>query len=338
MNLTERIELASRLGDYMGSDEPQWVEAQQRAYACNPWFIPEFVKCSVNHICQFYLHPEKLWAWTSSESIPPSLSAPQTVGLVMASNLPLVGFYDWLCCWVVGHQARIKLSGQDSCLFEHLVQQLVRWEARVAPYIQLVERLSGSDAYIATGGNNTSRYFDYYFGLYPHIIRKSRSSAALLTGHETPDELTRLSADMYTYFGRGCRSITHLLVPRGYDFTPLLQAGTSFSFLQEHHKFKNNYDYQLALCLLNKEYYMTNGICLLVERPSLHAPIGVVQYQYYDQVEEAEGWLSEQSEQIQCRVGGANGLSFGQTQLPTLTDYADGANTIQFLLGLEPTR
>ncbi len=338
MNLTARIEWAGRLGAYMRSEEPDWLRTRQRAQDNNPWFIPAFIQQAVDHLCASFLDPEKLTAWADSESIPPTPSAPQTVGLVMAGNLPLVGFQDWLCTWMVGHPARIKLSGQDSVLFEHLAQQLARWEPRLAPYVQLAERLTGSDAFIATGSDNTARYFEYYFGRYPHLIRKNRTSVAVLTGNETPEELEGLSADMYTYFGRGCRNVTHLLVPRGYEFLPLLQAGKSFAFLSDQHKFKNNYEYQLAICILNKEYYMSNDICLFVERPGLHAPIGVVHYQYYDRPEEVEPWLQQQADQIQCRVRRTGGTPFGTTQYPSLTDYADGVNPVKFLLSLQPAR
>ncbi len=338
MNLTERIEWAGRLGAYMQSEEPDWLRTRQRAQDSNPWFIPAFIQQAVDHLCESFLDPEKLTAWADLESIPPTQAAPQTVGLVMAGNLPLVGFQDWLCTWMVGHHARIKLSGQDSLLFEHLAQQLVRWEPRLTPYLQLAERLTGSDAFIATGSDNTARYFEYYFGRYPNLIRKNRTSVAVLTGNETTEELEGLCADMYTYFGRGCRNVTHLLVPRGYEFVPLLQAGKSFEFLSEQHKFKNNYDYQLAICILNKEYYMTNGIYLFVERPGLHAPIGVVHYQYYDRPQEAEQWLQQQADQIQCRVSRTGGIPFGATQYPSLTDYADGVNPVKFLLTLEPAR
>lgn len=338
MNLRERIELAGRLRSYMQSEEPDWMEAQQRAFERNPWFIPEFIRSSVDHICDAYLDPEKLESWARTESIPSTLAQPKTVGLVMASNLPLVGFHDWLCTWMVGHQARIKLSAQDQVLFQHLAQRLAQWDPRMAPYLQLADRLSGADAYIATGSDNTSRYFDYYFGRYPHLIRKNRTSVARLTGDESPEELEALSADMYQYFGRGCRNVTHLLVPRDYDFKPLLEAGRSFQFLSDHHKYKNNYDYQLAICILNKEYYMTNGICLFVERPALNAPIALVQFQYYDRAAETDRWLATLTDQVQCLVSGKGGVRFGMAQHPALTDYADGVNPVKFLCDLELPR
>ncbi|MEN9497974.1 MAG: hypothetical protein RL750_873 [Bacteroidota bacterium] len=336
MNLTERIDWALQLGDYMQSTDPAWQEAIRQASTANPWFTPENIQFSIDRIALSFLAPAPLTEWAKAE-LPPQQESPMTIGLVMASNLPLVGFHDWLCTFIAGHHARIKLSAQDSILFEHLRTRLLEWEPRLSPYIQVCERLNGADAYIATGSDNTSRYFEYYFGQYPHIIRKNRTSVARLTGDESADELKSLSKDMYLYFGRGCRNVTHLFVPRGYDFQPLLESGGAFQHVAEHHKFKNNYDYQLAICILNKEYYMTNGIALFVERPSLYAPIGMIYYTQYDRWEETDARLAEQKEKIQCLVG-AGGVPFGTTQYPNLSDYADGVNTLDFLRTLQPRR
>lgn len=334
MNLTERIGLATRLGDYLISSDPDWERAKEQAHQSNPWFIPEFINLATDQIARAYLGGEALREWTGQNAIPERNQSPLTVGLVMAGNIPLVGFHDWLAIFVSGHHARIKLSAQDSLLFQHIRKRLMEWDPAVAPYVQIDDRLAGADAYIATGSDNTARYFEYYFGRYPHIIRKNRTSVAVLAGQESPEELARLSADLYTYFGRGCRNVTKLFVPREYGFEPLLGAGSPFQYLKEHHKFRNNYDYQLALRILNKEYYMTNDIALFVEQDSLHAPIGVVHFQYYDSLEQVEQRLSERQDQLQCRVG-LGGVSFGMAQQPKLDDYADGVNTLTFLGALQ---
>lgn len=337
MNLTERIEWAVQLGEYMRSVDPAWQEATTKASTSNPWFTPAFIQFSIERITESFLSRDLITQWAKQASLPSEQPAPMTIGLVMASNLPLVGFHDWLCTFIAGHHALIKLSAQDSILFEQLRTRLLEWEPRLAPYIQVSERLNGAQAYIATGSDNTSRYFEYYFGNYPHIIRKNRTSVARLTGNETAEDLKRLSEDMYLYFGRGCRNVTHLLVPRGYDFQPLLEAGSQFQHLADHHKYKNNYDYQLAICILNKEYYMTNGIALFVERPSLYAPIGMVHYTQYDQWIESDNWLAGQTDKIQCLVG-SKGVPFGTTQYPSLSEYADGVNTLDFLQTIQPRR
>ena len=333
MNLAARIEWASRLGEHLVSNHPNWLDAKDRAYRLNPWFIPEFIDLATHQIAHSFLEKELLEKWVNGANIPDQPAMPARIGLVLAGNLPLVGFHDWLCVFISGHHGHLKLSAQDAVLFEYIRELLVGWEPQLAPYLQVADRLNGLDAYIATGSNNTARYFEYYFGKYPHIIRKNRTSIAVLGGNETATELINLSNDLYPYFGRGCRNVTHLFVPRGYDFQPLLEAGSNYSYLSDQNKYKNNYDYQLALRILNKEYYMTNQIGLFVEQPALHAPISVIHYTYYDRIEEVETFVSQEAEQIQCRVG-LGGYPFGATQKPDLGDYADGVNTLDFLRSL----
>jgi hypothetical protein len=337
MNLTERIRWASELGKYILSDDPDWVRAKEIAFQLNPWFTSAFIDTAVTHIGREYLDPQKLTDWANTAGIPNLHPHPQQVGLVMAGNIPLVGFHDWLSVLISGHHARIKLSSQDTHLFSHLQARMLSWTPDLAPYLQIEERLTGADAFIATGSDNTARYFEYYFGKYPHIIRKNRTSVAVLDGREEMAELNRFSEDIYLYFGRGCRNVTHLLVPEGYDFIPLLNAAQAFQPLAEHHKFKNNYDYQLALKILNKEFYMTNGILLFSEHPSLFAPIGVIHYSYYSDPLEAAQWVESKKELIQCQVG-VGGYRFGTAQHPGLNEYADGVDTLAFLRDLQPTR
>lgn len=330
MNLATRIEWASRLGDHLLSDHPDWLEAKDRAFRSNPWFIPEFIELATRQIATAYLDTSNLQTWSKQASLPEAPVHPARIGLALAGNLPLVGFHDWLAVFISGHQAHLKLSSQDSVLFEYIRHVLVGWEPSLAHYIQFADRLNGLDAYIATGSDNTARYFEYYFGKYPHIIRKNRTAVAVLTGDESAEALNALSGDLYQYFGRGCRNVTHLFVPRGYDFQPLLESGESYRHLADHHKFKNNFEYQLALRILNKEFYMTNQIGLFVEQPSLYAPISVVHYSYYDRVEDVEPVFLREADRIQCRVG-VGGIPFGDCQKPSLEDYADGIDTLDFL-------
>ncbi len=195
------------------------------------------------------------------------------------------------------------------------------------------EMLKGCDAYIATGSNNSARYFDYYFSKYPHIIRRNRTSVAILSGNENKEDLEKLADDVYQYFGLGCRNVTKIYVPEQYDFIPLLEAFKKYNHLIEHHKYKNNYDYQLALLILNKKFYMTNGSIILYEDAQIFSPISQLNYEYYSSAEELAGRL-QQHEDVQCVVA-RNVIPFGQAQQPGLTDYADGVDTLQFLLGYE---
>jgi hypothetical protein len=253
----------------------------------------------------------------------------KTVGLVMAGNIPLVGFHDFLCIFLTGNKMMIKASSKDEVLIKHLVAQLLSWDERLIDSILFTPMLKGADAYIATGSNNSGRYFDYYFKKYPHIIRRNRTSVAFLNGRETPGELDRLADDVHLYFGMGCRNVTKLYVPVGYDFVPMLEAFRKYSYFSDHHKYKNNYDYYLAISLLNNQYYMTNGSVLLLENKSVFSPIAVLNYEFYTDKKEVEKEL-EGSKDIQC-ICGKGYLPFGELQQPAVTDFADGVDTMLFL-------
>jgi len=331
MNLQDRILLLSKLGEYMLSDDENWVASKDRAGRENGWFIPEFIGESVKNIAGFYLQKEALENWAASYQLPSKNNSPRPVGIVMAGNIPLVGFHDFLSVFTTGHIALIKASSKDHVLIKHLTDKLIEWEPSLADSIGYSEMLKGCYAYIATGSNNTSRYFEYYFGKYPHIIRRNRTSVAILTGQETGSELENLADDVYLYFGLGCRNVTKIYVPRGYDFVPLLEIFKKYNYLADHHKYKNNYDYNLALHLLNKKFYMTNGSVLLVEEPGLFSPISQLNYEFYTD----KNYLSEQLSQnsdIQCLVS-RDHIPFGEAQSPALTDYADGVDTMAFLKG-----
>jgi hypothetical protein len=250
----------------------------------------------------------------------------------MAGNIPLVGFHDFLCVFISGHRQTIKPSSKDDVLIRHLVQHLNQRDAETLQSISFSEMLKGCDAYIATGSNNSARYFDYYFSKYPHIIRRNCTSVAILMGDESKEELERLADDVYQYFGLGCRNVTKIYVPQQYDFIPLLQAFKKYDHLIDHHKYKNNYDYQLAMLILNKKYYMSNESVLLLEEPSLFSPISRLNYEFYTDIFALRSNL-EQQEDIQC-ITGKGAIPFGQAQQPCLTDYADGADTLQFLRAL----
>lgn len=332
MTLQERIQLLVRLGAYMQSSEPGWIEVQHRAFLDNNWFIPEFIKLSIENITGKFLAEEPLQELAANHAIPGTNDHPQKVGLVLAGNIPLVGLHDIVCTFITGHHAYIKPSARDTVLPEHLIKKIIEWEPAAENCFKVQPLLKNCDAYIATGSNNTSRYFDYYFARYPHIIRRNRSSAAVLTGNETGAELEKLSDDICQYFGLGCRNVTQLFVPRDYQFEPLLAALNKWDYLGNHHKYKNNYDYNLAAHILNNRYYMTNGHVVLVEDASLFSPIAQVHYQFYDDIQTAHNTLKNNSS-VQCVVG--NGyLPFGGAQCPELDTFADGVDTVDFLLSL----
>jgi hypothetical protein len=332
MILQERIIVMARLGDYMLGDDADWLAAKERASRENAWFIPEFIETATANIANHLLKQEALTQWASAYGIPAEQASPKTIGLVMAGNIPLVGFHDLLCVFISGHRAMVKLSSKDSILITHLVAKLVEWASELADHIVFAEKISGCDAYIATGSNNSGRYFDYYFGKYPHIIRRNRTSVAVLDNTETPEELGALAADIQLYFGLGCRNITQLYVPRHYDFIPLLEVLKKYAYFLDYHKYKHNFDYHLALLIMGNKYYMNNDSLVLTEHSSPFSPVSQVHYAYYDDGKELADALANNDE-IQCVVGHGY-IPFGQAQHPGLCDYADGVDTMTFLLGL----
>lgn len=333
MILQERITLINQLGQYMLGNEENWLTIQDKAYRENQWFIPDFIHQSVQNIANCFLQKDLLSDWAAGYGVPDSPIHPKTVGLVMAGNIPLVAFHDFLCVFISGHSALIKTSSKDEILIKHLVQKLIEWDVRVQDRVAFAERLNGCDGYIATGSNNSGRYFDYYFGKYPHIIRRNRTSVAVLDGKETPEELQALASDIQLYFGLGCRNITQLYVPEGYDFIPLLDVLKSYDYFMDYHKYKHNFDYHLALLIMGNKYYMTNESIILTENISAFSPVSQVHYQFYKDKASVLESLQGNSD-IQCIVSHEN-TPFGTAQSPSLTDYADGVDTMEFLRNLQ---
>jgi hypothetical protein len=333
MDLRYRIELLSRLGEYLKSDDEAWIAAKEKASHENGWFISEFIEAAIESIEKAFLKKEKLEDWLQSYHLPETIAPVKKIGMVMAGNIPLVGFHDLLCVFICGHKALIKPSSKDQTLIRHLADKLAEWAPETTKLIEFSEMLKNCDAYIATGSNNTSRYFEYYFAKYPHIIRRNRTSVAILNGNESAEELEKLADDVYLYFGLGCRNVTKIWVPAGYDFIPLLDAFKKYNFLADHHKYKNNYDYNLAILLLNKKYYMSDGTILLVEESSLFSPISQLNYEYYNEEKDVITYLKTHPD-LQCIVG-TSFTPFGQAQHPSLSDFADGVDTIAFLLSLQ---
>ncbi|WP_118974638.1 acyl-CoA reductase [Taibaiella koreensis] len=350
--LDERIALMVRLGKYLADNSEDWQNVVDQAHRMNAWFTPEYSRLAVGNIAAAFLQEDKLRAWLAGYPVLQHPLAPaKTVGLVMAGNIPLVGFHDFLCVYLSGHRLRIKLSSKDTVLWEHILRLLGNWDPRFGEQVDTNEMLKGCDAYIATGSNNSARYFEQYFQKYPHIIRKNRTSVAVLDGTETREQLDSLAQDVCTYFGLGCRNVTKLYVPEGYPFETLLPAFDAFKEHEDHHKYKNNYDFQLAIYLLNKVQYMSSGSLLLVPGDSPFAPIAVLHYEYYTDKSVLLATLAA-DDRLQCitlkaavalpaeRQSGAFAVpavesrAFGDNQQPQLNDYADGIDTMAFLASL----
>ena len=332
MHLQQRIDLLARTGNYILSDVEQWQATVERAFLQNGWFIPQFIHKASTSIATEMLQPEKLTAWAHQYQVPDEQANPKNVGIVMAGNIPMVGFHDFLCTFVSGHRQTIKLSSKDDVLIKHLVHKMIEWEPAVANFVGFSDMLKNCDAYIATGSNNTARYFDYYFGRFPNIVRRNRTSVAILTGNETIEDLEKLADDVYLYFGLGCRNVTKIYVPKDYDFLPLLESFKKYNELADHSKYKNNYDYVLATLIINKLYYMTNGSIVLSENKSVFSPISQLNYEFYSDIAEVVQSLQD-NQDIQA-IAGKDFIPFGNAQQPGLTDYADGVDILSFLMKL----
>ncbi|CAL1519617.1 acyl-CoA reductase [Chitinophaga sp. MM2321] len=332
MNIAEKEVALVRLGQYLAGNSPELTAVKERAFIANGWFIPAFIDKALENICQYFLEPAALHQWLQQYPAAGNDWEPKKVGIVAAGNIPMVGFHDWLCGFISGHHVKLKLSSKDEILMKHILEKIAEWYPDQANQTQVQDMLKNCDAYIATGSNNSARYFTYYFSKYPNIIRHNRTSAAVLTGTETPEQLDALADDVMMYFGLGCRNVTKILVPEGYNFDPLLNALRKYDHLADHHKYKNNYDYNLALLLLNSSPYLTNGSILLHEAASLFSPISVLNYGYYKDINQLQQDLAGE-EVLQCLVGQSY-TPFGYAQQPSLMDYADGVDTMAFLTTL----
>ncbi|HLW30150.1 MAG TPA: acyl-CoA reductase [Brumimicrobium sp.] len=299
------------------------------AKAHNGWFSEESIRESLLSIGES-LSEENLSAWLEKY---PIVKRPKSVGLILAGNIPLVGFHDILATIVSGNKAHIKLSRDDQVLIPLLLEIVVALQPELTEQINIVDRLNDAEAVIATGSDNTARYFEKYFGHLPRVIRKNRTSVAVINGNESPEELKELGKDIFTYFGLGCRNVSHLLLPKGYDLDNIFGAIVDYGEVINHHKYCNNYDYYKAIFLMNQEKIIENGFVLTREIKELFAPVAVLHYHFYESEEEAKSYLKEHEEKIQAIIG-KDYIPFGTAQTPALDDYADSVDTMEFLTSL----
>lgn len=300
----------------------------------NGWFTSENVAYSLEYWSN-QLTIDKLNTWLAAYPKRKS-NSPKRIAVIAAGNIPLVGFHDFLCALLAGHHVVVRLSSNDKILLPAIADYLIFELPSLAQSIVFEEnRLTDFDAVIATGSTNTSRYFEYYFGKKPHIIRKNRNSVAVLTGTESEEELQLLGQDIFKYYGLGCRNISKIYVPKDYNFDIFYKAIYSFKGVLDHHKYANNYDYNKAVYLMGTNPILDNGFLLLKEDKSLSSPIGSLFYEYYGSEQELEKILLGRKTELQCIVSKStmpNSIDFGQTQVPNIDDYADGIDTLQFLL------
>ncbi|MEE9373585.1 MAG: acyl-CoA reductase [Saprospiraceae bacterium] len=335
MTLDERIALLEILGDRLRDFSNPMVDmAITKAYHENQWFVPENTKKALTAIGDEFLGKEKLQQWLSQYDLSKIVS--KKVGLVLAGNIPLVGFHDLLCTFISGHHAVIKSSSKDQALVNLVLHLMIDIKAEVADNITTTERLTDFDAVIATGSNNTAQHFDYYFRKYPKIIRKNRVSVAVLNGDESKDTLQKLGDDVFSYYGLGCRNVSKIFIPKGYKLDQLFEAFNKYQDIIHHNKYNNNYSYNEAIWLMGQDNFLTNGFIILKEEKSLYSRISSLYYEYYQDTKSLLKLLEIEKGNIQCvstemKLSGIDAIGIGQGQCPTLSDYADNVDTMDFL-------
>lgn len=297
-----------------------WYTEEQVFFALQSWAVA--------------LTPENLDKWVSAYDIKDNIE-PKTIGLILAGNIPLVGFHDFLSVLITGHKALVKTSSNDQHILPFLAKYLISVEPAFESHITFTEgKLEGFDAVIATGSNNTARYFEYYFKDKPSIIRKNRNSAAILTGNESKEDLINLGEDIFRYFGLGCRNVSKIFVPKGYDFKGFFEAMYEYGDIIHYEKYANNYDYNKAVFLMSNFQILDNEFMTIKEDPGYASPISSVFYEYYDDIDVLRKKLEADKDQLQCVVSNGitpESITFGQTQKPALWDYADNVDTVTFL-------
>jgi len=296
----------------------------------NGWFTEEMIRKAIGNLGES-LNKENLEQWCDQYTFS---KKPKTIAVIMAGNIPLVGFHDFLCVLLSGNRIMAKMSSEDDKLLPVLAEFLICFYPEVKDFISFSDRnMKGFDAVIATGSNSSFLHFEQYFSKYPHIFRKNRTSIAILDGTESESQLKALGDDIFDFFGRGCRSVSHLLLPRSFEINKVFEHIVHQGAVINNKKYGNNYDYNKAVHLMNQEKLLDNNFVLLKETKLLSSPLGMLYYHFYDDVDEINSYCEEHKDSIQCRVG-AGGLPFGTAQSPKLNDYADNVDTMQWLNSL----
>lgn len=336
MTFEQRKKALTELGNRLKNLESDQLDSLSlEAVNQNNWFT----KTSVSNSIEAWAHSlseEKINQWTKGYNLSPSQK--QEVGLILAGNIPMVGLHDLLSVLIAGHIAAVKLSSQDSALIQFIISELKAISPELGDQIKLVEQLKEADAVIATGSDNTARYFKHYFGKKPNIIRQNRTSIGVIKGDESSEDFADLGKDIFSYFGLGCRNVSKVFIPKNFEVRELIDGMMSYESVIDHHKFRNNYDYNKSIYLVNNEPHLDSGFFLMRETEDLVSPISVLFYEYYDSEAQLSLRLSTISDKIQCIVSKdawyPNSIRFGQAQAPDLWDHADGVDTLEFLDGL----
>ncbi len=325
----------------LSSAETNLFNAIQNASHQNAWFTEENCRYALLGLAGM-LNETKLRKWISDYHIFEKNKSKKVVAVIMAGNIPAVGFHDFLCVLISGNKFLGKLSSNDTLIPKAIADVLIEINQKWDTFIEFEENLiKGFDAVIATGSDNSARYFDYYFGKYPHIIRKNRNSIAILSGNESDEEIKALSEDVFRYFGLGCRNISHLMIPEGFGMEKIFPLWEHWSNITDHHKYSNNYDYNKSIFLINRIKHLDNGFLLVREDSSLNSAVSVLNYSCYKITDDIPIYIEKEKDRIQCISSNINlGINnppivpIGKAQMPELWDYADSIDTLQFCLKL----
>lgn len=336
---TERFEALVKLGIHLkkftaqDSDFAELQNSIEKAKQANGWFT----QASIELVLKSWgsaLEKSAIQNWLRTYTLP--VENPKKVALILAGNIPMVGFHDLICIWVSGHTAQVKCASKDKILLPYMTRFLER-ETGHSSFEYVEEPLTEYDAVIATGSNNAARYFEHYFGHCPNLIRKNRNGIAVLDGNETKQELEGLGSDILQYFGLGCRNVAKVYLPKDYDLNLLFGGLYPYSEVIQHAKYANNYDYNKAVFLMSEHDFLDNGFFIIKNDPAFSAPIGCLHYEYYTDLHELKEHVKTNQEKLQCIVSNLaieRAIPFGTAQQPALWDYADQVDTLEFLSDL----
>lgn len=333
MDINRRLQSFSQLGCNLQMCSEEKLESTiEKAQLNNPWFTAENIQLAFEGLIR-YLDEDKLRKWIAAYDL--KKSKERHVGLVMAGNIPMAGLHDFICVLLSGNKVIAKLSSQDQVLLPFIADELIALESGFKDKISFVDQLKSIDAVIATGSDNSSRYFEYYFSKYPHIIRKNRTGVAILHGDENHKDISGLGHDMFSYFGLGCRNVSKIYIPKGMDLIPIFDKLNQYTSLIDHHKYGNNYYYQKAILGVNQTPHFDTGFAIFTENKMLVSPISTVYYEYYDKPSDLQPVIDAQWSKIQCIVSKnawfKKSILFGTAQHPEIWDYADNVDTMKFL-------
>lgn len=333
MNIEKRIAAFANLGDYILENPVLLQEIVNKTFIYNTWFTKENTNRALQNIAKEFLNKEKVQNWISAYDLEHTTYDSKVIAIVAAGNIPMVAFHDILCVLISGNQLQLKLSEKDKYLLPFIFEKLTEIEPAFKDTIYIQFKLENFDAIIATGSNNTARYFEYYFSKYKNIIRRNRNSIAILTGNETEEDIENLGHDIFDYFGLGCRNVSKIFVPKDFDLYSLKEGLSKHIGVNQHNQYMNNLDYQRTLYLMNQTPLIDIDFINIVENKSLHSPISCLHVERYENIDEVNNYIIDEKENIQCVIG-KDYLAFGKSQQPGLSDYADNVDTMKFILSL----